>query len=379
MIDFTSYVLPCCESCQELVQAKLDIKKLNEEHKLLTEQLHANTEVLHRFNLNNEKPSIINEAFEGLEILMSAIKNELAIINKSSSLAGSVATIKNHITTVLDIVAQKNNDYLTNTLTSFKSDVSTELRNINDDLCQINQLQLDMAATTSASMNPNLFVDIVDELKAWSANILSTKSIEPLTHEAYPSLEVEMEKSEDTSGWRLLGDKKIWKADWTSYDARKMHRERQQKLAEKAKQKRKRRNRLPQNTQQPARSKYMNKSHPRPTTVNGRNYNEPSYNRCSIIHQRNTSRNCYNRSNTNAAGDIDFRTNTPLLDRELLAAAKERFSRPPPTSYRPTIAFQRGEVLNPYPSDRQPNTPHRTNAAPARLNGRCSCQCFCQN
>jgi hypothetical protein len=35
-------------------------------------------------------------------------------------------------------------------------------------------------------------------------------------------------------------------------------------------------------------------------------------------------------------------------DREFLAAAKDQFSRPPP-SHRP-IHFQRGEILNPYPT-----------------------------
>lgn len=52
----------------------------------------------------------------------------------------------------------------------------------------------------------------------------------------------------------------------------------------------------------------------------------------------------------NARTNYNQRNRELLSDRELLAAAKDRFSRPP-TSYRPTIQFKRGEILNPYPSN----------------------------
>lgn len=84
MEDSTSYILPCCSSCQELITAKLEVTQLYDQQKLLTEQLHQNTEIVHKLNLHQKK-HIVDEAFEGLEILMTAIKNELAAVNKTSS------------------------------------------------------------------------------------------------------------------------------------------------------------------------------------------------------------------------------------------------------------------------------------------------------
>ena len=115
-VEFGSYILPCCESCQERIQNKLDIERLITEQKCLAEQINSNTEVTHRLALQQEKPAFIHEAFEGLEILMSAIKNELAAINKTSSLAGSVTSLKNHITSLCDMSIKKSNDILADRL-----------------------------------------------------------------------------------------------------------------------------------------------------------------------------------------------------------------------------------------------------------------------
>lgn len=173
------------------------------------------------------------------------------------------------------------------------------------------------------SSNPYLGIDILDELKTWSAKIIAQRSTEPSTSSHGSCTSLNRENDADNSGWRCLGTRKVWRADWTDYDARKIVRLNQQKQAAKAKRRRKQK---------------INRNN---TADNGMN------------HHPNDSRN------RNSAGRLDgdfiAAGGHSFLppDRVLLAAAKERFSRPPqcsslgtPAAQRP-IQFQRGEILNP--------------------------------
>lgn len=173
------------------MQNKLDFERLIKEQKRLIEQVNSNTEVTHRLLLHQEKPTVIQEAFEGLEVLMTTIKNELAAISKTNSLAGSIVSIKNHITSLLDITTQNTNEVITDSLQKISSELSTGLRSINDEICHLNQLTVDLNASTAMNTNPMLSFDILDELKSWSANLISSQnsqnsppSLEPLSLEA---------------------------------------------------------------------------------------------------------------------------------------------------------------------------------------------------
>lgn len=200
-----------------------------------------------------------------------------------------------------------------------------------------------------------LELDILSELKTISANMMPTTSadIETLNSSLNQSTSLHAELNavthdksgyssntvkEDKSGWRLLGSKNIWKADWTDYDKRQSNRLNQQKQADKARKRKKR------------------TSH-------------------------NNIRNAQNQKNRSvpASRNNDRHRNANLLppDRILLAEAKQRFSKPPCCSARDAmhsrrpvqyqsgetrtpaydrnqrgIQFQRGETLNPYPADR---------------------------
>ncbi|XP_065094590.1 GATA zinc finger domain-containing protein 15-like [Ochlerotatus camptorhynchus] len=208
------------------------------------------------------------------------------------------------------------------------------------------------------------------------------------------------------SGWRVLGDRKVWKADWTEYDARKSRHLSQEKLTAKASKRRK---------QKRAYQKMFNKNnnshnHRRNNNNNNYNRNNNDYN-CNTNHANNNHNNKNNNNNSkhninhnnnnfgnNNNNNIsnNYRNNNTnrnsfhssvsqnrnnLLppDRELLAAAKDRFSRPPQANYRPTMQFQRGEILNPYPScDVYPRTvsAHLHNGMAATA----SCEaCVCRN
>ena len=77
------------------------------------------------------------------------------------------------------------------------------------------------------------------------------------------------------------------------------------------------------------------------------NNNSPNYNMAN--RQQNNVTNSYN--NQQHTNSNRFHANQLLPpDRVLLAAAKDRFSRPQ-SNFIPTIQFQRGETLNPYPAN----------------------------
>lgn len=378
--DPSSFLLPCCDLCQTLVTATFEFNLLTQQQKQLADRINENTEVIHRINLQQEKPNNVADSMQGMEVLLSSIKNELSFINKNSSLAGSVIAIKNHITSLIDtsIMSTKEN------VKSATSELKAHL------LSQLNQNTIDTVASCTMHNNSILELDILNELKILSASINEIKENpalpptpdslpsleldpEPPTPDSLPSLEVELNNINindpvpptpdslpslevDDSGWRLLGTRKVWKADWSEYDARKLRRLNQQKLAEKAKKKKK------QAQKNPGDSKNSN------INANNRHMNNYNSNRThsTVFHNK-----CNNHNNN--------LNNLLPPDRELLAAAKYRFSRPPPNNQ--PIQFQRGEILHPYPaSDESPcnvpahssnwRAPGNSSAAPCEA---CSC------
>ena len=270
IVDVSSYILPCCETCQDLLQTKLEVNRLTEQQKNLANQLHTNSEVLHCFALQQESPNIVHEAIESLEVQLTSIKNELTSIHKNNS----IVAIRNHMTSLFDTAMMASKENVSMSLKTIATDMSTELRNINTELANLNQLSLDIASNCTMHSNPSLELEILDELKSLSANIIPTQSLSPspLPSDSCPSLEVELQ-DQQVSGWRFLGTKKVWKADWSEYDARKLHRLKQQKRADKAKKQSKQHNsRL---------NAIINKSHNHRNINNQHNY--------QIYHQTTTS------------------------------------------------------------------------------------------
>lgn len=123
------------------------------------------------------------------------------------------------------------------------------------------------------------------------------------------SSEVQSKNDSSSAGWRMLGNIWRWRPDWSTYDAKLNKRKLQEKTADKARQRRKRRK------QQLSR----------------------------IIYQ----------SPTNGK---DHRQGHMGKDKELLAIAKVKFSGPPSTTDHPIsglsvpkqINFRKGETINPY-------------------------------
>lgn len=117
-----------------------------------------------------------------------------------------------------------------------------------------------------------------------------------------------------SSGWRMIGNKRCWKQDWSGYDIKRSARQLQEKTADKARHSRKRRKqqRARINSQQLAKKTNNNKPH-------------------------------------------------MGTDKELLATAKTQFSVPPSSIDHPIaglsvpkpISFRKGEIINPYRAEKQ--------------------------
>lgn len=343
-MDTSSFVLPCCSSCQTMVTASFEFKSLADQQAQLAEQINKNTEVIHR-SIQPNSLGVIDEAIDRLEALVTDVKNQLATA-KSSCFAGNVNAVKNHITAMFDVALESSKSSISTAVQSIANNITDEVKGLSKDVRELASLTLDITSLEPMRNNPLLEIDILNELKAISANIMTNSSteVESLdpTLDSPPSLNAELNaKKEDNSGWRLLGTRKVWKANWEEYDKRQLRRLDQQKQAEKARRRRKRNatrnsttsrnSRLENNVNNDCNNNYTNA--PRRTVFGSRRYDNDNS----------------NKSNMNA--------NYLPPDRELLAAAKNQFSRPP-SNYRPTIRFEKRETLNPYQPDGLTNPQH---------------------
>ena len=336
-IDVTAYILPCCSSCQNLVTASFEFNSLIEEQSRLAEQINKNTEVIHRNSMHHNNTDMIHEAVDRLEVLLADIKKELTVTRSGS------AGVRNHITALFDMAMQAQKENLSTTIKTTTAGIADELRCMNQEVKRLGKLTSEVAVFSSVPSTPVLELDILDELKTISSNIntmdarmqsYSLPSLDSLQSEiAAQNIQTNSSDEAVKSGWRLLGNKKVWKADWTEYDERQLRRRKQQKQVEKARRRR----------QQNQRDHRIHA---------GMNYCNIAQNRRMDYGVNQSTINDGLRLLTNSRN----RNNSLPPDRELLAAAKDQFSRLPPTN-RPAIQFQRGEILYPYIS--QPNVAYQ--------------------
>lgn len=150
----------------------------------------------------------------------------------------------------------------------------------------------------------------------------------------------------------------MWKVDWTDYDRRASHRLCQQKQAERARKRKKqaRRHNKRNNT-----NRFTPTRNPHSETDCMPSSSSSNFKNCHSINRRPVNVSRYDSSsNTDLPRTVfgsrrydhdnsvmNHRDSNYLPpDRELLAAAKHQFSRPP-LNYRPTIRFEKRETLNP--------------------------------
>ncbi|XP_055522721.1 tubulin-specific chaperone C-like [Wyeomyia smithii] len=220
-----------------------ELKELTEQQKQLVKQIDANTQVVHKFKLQfSNQPDqsyTATEDINNLEMLLNNLKHELATINKNHSISGALSSLKNHLTSLVD-------------LTSIK--LRQELKN------EINQLD-----KQSPQEDPNIKLNILDELKS-----LSTK-FDTIQKKAQLSTSPVSQNDCDHSGWRLIGSTKRWKADWRSFDEKTKRREEQDRIQFRAWRNRQKRSR--QRNRASRSSNLLNRNH-----VYGNNNNNSNNN-----------------------------------------------------------------------------------------------------
>lgn len=123
--------------------------QLTKQQKLLVKQLDANTQVVHEFKLQYPIPpnqsDTASDNINDLETLLQSLKQELSTINKNHSIAGTIASLKNHLTSLVDLA-----------MTAVRTDIKND----------ISQL-----GSKSPPNDPKINLDILDELKTLSTKV----------------------------------------------------------------------------------------------------------------------------------------------------------------------------------------------------------------
>lgn len=101
-VDTSSYVLPCCSSCQILITATFEFNVLVEQQAKLTHQINKNTEVTHRFEVHQNNMTIIRDAVDRLEVSLADMRKQLTVARTSD-----LTDIKNHLTSLCDSISHQ--------------------------------------------------------------------------------------------------------------------------------------------------------------------------------------------------------------------------------------------------------------------------------
>lgn len=181
------------------------------------------------------------------------------------------------------------------------------------------------------------------------------------------------------SGWRLIGSKKIWKPDWTDFDARQRTRRLQEKEAEKARRRnRKHRQQIQHQQQQQSQQHHQQRrqqQHLQQQQSHQHLRRQQHQTNCNSDAGRNPSTPHFNLKDNqfdqdNASSSNFFtHSSTKLSDKELLDQARVEFSgQPPTTSNSNFINFRKGETINPYRKEKTPIVPplNATTPQPAK-------------
>lgn len=168
----------------------------------------------------------------------------------------------------------------------------------------------------------------------------------------------------ESHGWRFIGSKKIWKPDWTNYDARQRTRRLQEKEADKARRRQRKNRQQSQQQQHHHRQQHQQQQlqrqqlqHPHSQSICnsdvGRNI------RLNSPHFELSNENSSINNNNNVSSSNNVSPSLPKLsDKQLLDKARVTFAgQPSPTSNLNFINFRKGETINPYQKEKTPIIP----------------------
>lgn len=397
-----TYMLPACSDCQERVAMELNFKQLLHQQAILAELVKKHSEAIHRSTQTLQKVGVVHEALDRQEAMFDELKKELATAKRVASPTKTVNEIKCHVSSLFDdalntvkLDVTESIGTLTDSLSrNLTSHLEHVLYKVDEQLENVNENLIDVAASSKCSA-PEILEEVRIIGNEISKHVHSNQLIQLNDSIILPSIADELATVKDKtdepakSGWRILGNKRVWKHDWTEYDEKMTRRIQQQKEAAQARRRAKnRRRRRTRNYNRSLNNGIHNHSNNNNNTYtnsqirryngNGysnyrRNFNSNNYNNRNFTtipyrtnynnyearfmnDNNNINRNSrnYNNNNSNSYDNLNFNKhnyhtnnnyNQLPPDRELLAAAKDRFSRPPP-NHQP-MHFQGGERINP--------------------------------
>ncbi|XP_058826945.1 integrator complex subunit 1 homolog [Topomyia yanbarensis] len=388
------FMIPLCADCQHNLKVGIDTRKVLYQQEKLFESITTQTDCNLQIAADIKKFNSIVDLFENVELqLKESVAN--VNINTSSQVANAVSalsqaidsnsfnkadelvTLKNHITSLFNISMGSTKKHIEEYVNDLTADLTRELKKICSEVQNLSTLTIDMAAHCNehylSESRPTR--EVLDEVKiitnsvgsdilkevqslAGSINTLDSSIRDACLPPAGPSLMDELNAqstksgdsghrstAEATEGWRFLGSKKVWRSDWTEYDTRNQRRIQQQKMKDRAMTRRKANKKQ---LHRISRSSYYNYN------LNDNNNSNNNSNNNRNNNRNNNSSNNRNNNNNTQCGRPTAGNSLPR-DKDLLAAARVQFSRPPFENQR-GIRFQRGETLNPYPVVHQFNS-----------------------
>lgn len=265
---------------------------------------------------------------------------------------------------------------------AFEDTTSDQNQKLAESFCRIQEITSshrdDIIKTiASAEKCPSdIILAVHDEVRALTSSInkLQDNEIEvrqkSLAEELNEQTVLEIE-----SGWRLIGSKKIWKPDWTDFDARQRTRRLQEKEAEKARRRNRKHRQQIQHQQQQQSQQHHQQRRQQQQQSHQHLRRQQHQTNCNSDAGRNPSTPHFNLKDNqfdqdNASSSNFFtHSSTKLSDKELLDQARVEFSgQPPTTSNSNFINFRKGETINPYRKEKTPIVPplNATTPQPAK-------------
>ncbi|XP_058811226.1 bromodomain-containing protein DDB_G0270170-like [Topomyia yanbarensis] len=361
-------MIPLCADCQHNLKVGIDTRKVLYQQEKLFESITTQTDCNLQIAADIKKFNSIVDLFENVELqLKESVAN--VNINTSSQVANAVSalsqaidsnsfnkadelvTLKNHITSLFNISMGSTKKHIEEYVNDLTADLTRELKKICSEVQNLSTLTIDMAAHCNehylSESRPTR--EVLDEVKiitnsvgsdilkevqslAGSINTLDSSIRDACLPPAGPSLMDELNAqstksgdsghrstAEATEGWRFLGSKKVWRSDWTEYDTRNQRRIQQQKMKDRAMARRKANKKQ---LHRISRSSYYNYN------LNDNNNSNNNSNNNRNNNRNNNSSNNHNNNNNTQCGRPTAGNSLPR-DKDLLAAARVQFSRPP--------------------------------------------------
>lgn len=394
-------MIPLCVDCQHHLNAGIDTRKVLCQQEQLIDTIKSQTDANLQVAADLKKLDAIVPLFDTIELqLKESVTN--VNINTSSKVASAVSTlsrdlehnsvnktdelvdIKNHLTSLFNISMEATRKRIEEYVKDLTIDLSRELQKICGEVENLSSVTIGMASHCNEhnDSQSHSTIDALDEVKSLASTVggdilrevksladaiyamdsnLSNASLPPavvppslmdeLAEQSMNSADVGSQQNHEvTEGWRTLGSRKVWRSDWTQYDIRKQRRVQQQKARVKAIKRRKANKKQWNINNTINNSSNTNKNYKTATNNNRPNSNSNHDNQNNNIPTCSYNYNSINNNNNNHHNSLHAGASFLPPDKDLLAAAKVTFSRPPVAQQR-GIRFQRGETLNPYPVD----------------------------